>query len=260
MEYGYVRVSTKEQNERRQFNALQEFGIENNRIYVDKQSGKNFERTQYQWILRKLKYGDTLVIKSIDRLGRNYEEILEQWRIITREKQADIVVIDMPLLDTRRNRDLTGTLIADIVLQLLSYVAQTEREFIHQRQAEGIVKIALYAGKQNVFHLNSDRPIYFERFLEVIRKLGIPMDVVEGSKFHQALEKTVQSAGKEYIFQALQNDMDEQRRLVYDSNIRIMNNFTVWFLKKVGFRWNETDFEYIRGYVEYFRKLGYLEV
>lgn len=138
MEYGYVRVSTKEQNERRQFNALQEFGIENNRIYVDKQSGKNFERTQYQWILRKLKYGDTLVIKSIDRLGRNYEEILEQWRIITREKQADIVVIDMPLLDTRRNRDLTGTLIADIVLQLLSYVAQTEREFIHQRQAEGI--------------------------------------------------------------------------------------------------------------------------
>ena len=126
--------------------------------------------------------------------------------------------------------------------------------------AEGIVKIALYAGRQNVFHLNSDRPIYFERFLEVIRKLGIPMDVVEGSKFHQALEKTVQSAGKEYIFQALQNDMDEQGRLVYDSNIRIMNEFTVWFLKQVGFRWNETDFEYIRGYVEYFRKLGYLEV
>ncbi len=126
--------------------------------------------------------------------------------------------------------------------------------------AEGIVKIAQYADGQNVFHLNSDRPIYYERFLEVIRKLGIPMDVVEGSKFHQALEKTVQSAGKEYIFQALQNDMDEKGRLVYDSNIRIMNEFTVWFLKKVGFRWNETDFEYIRGYVEYFRKLGYLEV
>lgn len=138
MDYGYIRVSTKEQNERRQFIALQEFGIENNRIFVDKQSGKNFERTWYQRILRKLKRGDALVIKSIDRLGRNYEEILEQWRIITKEKQADIVVIDMPLLDTRRNRDLTGTLIADIVLQLLSYVAQTEREFIHQRQAEGI--------------------------------------------------------------------------------------------------------------------------
>lgn len=113
---------------------------------VDKQSGKNFERTQYQKILCKLQYGDTFVIKSIDRLGRNYEEILEQWRIITKEKQADIVVIDMPLLDTRRNRDLTGTLIADIVLQLLSYVAQTEREFIHQRQAEGIAE----AKKQGV--------------------------------------------------------------------------------------------------------------
>lgn len=138
MEYGYIRVSTKEQNERRQLIALQEFGIKNNRIYADKQSGKNFERTQYQRIMCKLKCGDTLVIKSIDRLGRNYEEILEQWRIITKEKQADIVVIDMPLLDTRRSRDLTGTLIADIVLQLLSYVAQTEREFIHQRQAEGI--------------------------------------------------------------------------------------------------------------------------
>lgn len=138
MEYGYARVSTKEQNERRQFVALQEFGVGNNRIYVDKQSGKNFERVQYQRLLRKLKCGDTLIIKSIDRLGRNYEEILEQWRIITKERQADIVVLDMPLLDTRRNKDLTGTLIADIVLQLLSYVAQTEREFIRQRQAEGI--------------------------------------------------------------------------------------------------------------------------
>ena len=107
-------------------------------IYVDKQSGEDFERTQYRRLLRKLKNGDTLVVKSIDRLGRNYEEILEQWRIITKEKRAAIVVLDMPLLDTRQNRDLTGTLIADIVLQLLSYVAQTEREFIHQRQAEGI--------------------------------------------------------------------------------------------------------------------------
>ena len=138
MEYGYARVSTKEQNELRQLIALREFGLTDRAIFVDKQSGKDFDRRSYQRLLRKLKDGDTLVIKSIDRLGRNYEEILEQWRIITKEKSAAIVVLDMPLLDTRRNRDLTGTLIADIVLQLLSYVAQTEREFIHQRQAEGI--------------------------------------------------------------------------------------------------------------------------
>jgi len=138
MEYGYVRVSTKEQNEQRQMIALQEFGIDAKRIYMDKQSGKDFERSNYKKLLRKVKNGDTLVVKSIDRLGRNYDEILEQWRIITKEKQVAIVVLDMPLLDTRQNRDLTGTLIADIVLQLLSYVAQTEREFIRQRQAEGI--------------------------------------------------------------------------------------------------------------------------
>ena len=138
MEYGYVRVSTREQNEERQVIAMHEFGIEDKLIYTDKQSGKNFERPQYKKLLKKLKPDDTLVIKSIDRLGRNYEEILEQWRIITKEKRAAIVVLDMPLLDTRQSRDLTGTLIADIVLQLLSYVAQTEREFIRQRQAEGI--------------------------------------------------------------------------------------------------------------------------
>ncbi len=136
MEYGYVRVSTREQNEDRQMIALREFGVR--QIYLDKQSGKDFERPNYKRLMRKLKAGDTIVIKSIDRLGRNYEEILEQWRIITKEKGAAVVVLDMPLLDTRQSRDLTGTLIADIVLQLLSYVAQTEREFIRQRQAEGI--------------------------------------------------------------------------------------------------------------------------
>ena len=139
MEYGYIRISTKEQNEHRQLIALRAFGIESRRIYMDKQSGKDFERPQYKRMIRRLKAGDTLAVKSIDRLGRNYDEILEQWRIITKEKRAAIVVLDMPLLDTRQNRDLTGTLIADIVLQLLSYVAQTEREFIRQRQAEGIV-------------------------------------------------------------------------------------------------------------------------
>lgn len=138
MKYGYARVSTREQNEARQMIALTGFGIAESAIFVDKQSGKDFERTQYRRLMRKLKDGDTLVVKSIDRLGRNYEEILEQWRVITKEKRAAIVVLDMPLLDTRQNRDLTGTLIADIVLQLLSYVAQTEREFTRQRQAEGI--------------------------------------------------------------------------------------------------------------------------
>jgi len=136
--YGYVRVSTKEQNLDRQILALIEFGVPDKQIYREKLSGKDFERPVYKRLLKKLKPGDTLVIKSIDRLGRNYDEILEQWRIITKEKRANIVVLDMPLLDTRQGRDLTGTLIADLVLQLLSYVAQTEREFIRQRQAEGI--------------------------------------------------------------------------------------------------------------------------
>ena len=136
--YGYVRVSTKEQNEARQMVAMHEFGVDEGNIFIEKQSGKDFNRPIYKRLLRKLRIGDTLVIKSIDRLGRNYDEIIEQWRIITKEKQAAIVVLDMPLLDTRQGRDLTGTLIADIVLQLLSYVAQTEREFTKQRQAEGI--------------------------------------------------------------------------------------------------------------------------
>ena len=136
--YGYVRVSTKDQNEERQVIAMKEFGIEGKYIFIEKQSGKDFNRPQYKRLIRRLKKDDTLVVKSIDRLGRNYDEIIEQWRFITKEKQAAIVVLDMPLLDTRKGRDLTGTLIADIVLQLLSYVAQTEREFIRRRQAEGI--------------------------------------------------------------------------------------------------------------------------
>lgn len=136
--YGYARVSTREQNEDRQLAALESWGVEKKRIYVDKQSGKDFDRPQYQRLARRLGPGDVLVVKSIDRLGRNYDEILAQWRVITKEKGADVVVLDMPLLDTRQGRDLTGTLIADIVLQLLSYVAQTEREMIRQRQREGI--------------------------------------------------------------------------------------------------------------------------
>lgn len=138
MTYGYVRVSTRDQNEARQMIAMQEFGIDEKHVFLDKQSGKDFNRPKYQKLIRKIKKDDILVIKSIDRLGRNYDDIIEQWRIITKEKEAAIVVLDMPLLDTRQGRDLTGTLIADIVLQLLSYVAQTEREFIKRRQAEGI--------------------------------------------------------------------------------------------------------------------------
>ena len=136
--YGYIRVSSRDQNAERQRIAMHEAGVNDRHILMDKQSGKDFDRPGYRRLLRKLKPDDTLIIKSIDRLGRNYEEILEQWRIITKEKRAAIVVLDMPLLDTRQGRDLTGTLIADIVLQLLSYDAQTEREFIRQRQAEGI--------------------------------------------------------------------------------------------------------------------------
>lgn len=138
MDYGYARVSTRDQNEERQIIALMAFGLPKKNIYIDKRSGKDFDRPMYQELIKKLTTGDTIIIKSIDRLGRDYHEILEQWRIITKDKGAGIIVLDMPLLDTHKTNDLTGTLIADIVLQLLSYVAQTEREFIHTRQAEGI--------------------------------------------------------------------------------------------------------------------------
>ena len=170
--YGYARVSTKEQNEARQLTALREMGIPSENVYLDKQSGADFERVQYRRMLRRLGPGDTLIVKSIDRLGRNYTEILEQWRIITKSKRAAIVILDMPLLDTRQNRDLTGQLIADIVLQLLSSVAQTEREFIRQRQAEGIV-----AAKERGVHFGREAAPVSEGFPEILaewraKKLG----------------------------------------------------------------------------------------
>ena len=136
--YGYVRVSTQEQNEARQLAAMREFGVAEQNIIVEKLSGRDFNRPRYQRLVRGIRAEDVLVVKSIDRLGRNYEEILNQWGFITKKRKAAIVVLDMPLLDTRQGRDLTGTLISDIVLQLLSYVAQTERENIRIRQAEGI--------------------------------------------------------------------------------------------------------------------------
>ena len=136
--YAYIRVSSKDQNEDRQLIAMQGLDIPKNHIFMDKQSGKDFERPQYRKMLRKMKKDDLLYIKSIDRLGRNYAEILEQWRILTKEKGIDIVVLDMPLLDTRRGKDLVGTFLSDVVLQVLSFVAENERTNIRQRQAEGI--------------------------------------------------------------------------------------------------------------------------
>lgn len=162
--YAYIRVSSRDQNEERQVIAMREFGIPDANMVIDKQSGKDFDRPGYHKLMRKIRTGDTLVIKSIDRLGRNYDEILEQWRYITKEKEAHVVVLDMPLLDTRQGRDLTGVLIADIVLQLLSYVAQTEREFIRQRQKEGIA-----AAKARGVHFGrkpQERP---ENYADVMR-------------------------------------------------------------------------------------------
>ena len=138
MVYAYVRVSTKEQNEDRQVIAMREYGVKPENVFVDKQSGKDFERVGYKKLMQRLKKGDVLIIKSIDRLGRNYSEILQQWQEITKKKKADIKVLDMELLDTTKQKDLMGTLISDIVLQLLSYVAENERINIRQRQAEGI--------------------------------------------------------------------------------------------------------------------------
>lgn len=136
--FGYVRVSTKEQNEDRQLISLREMGVEEKNIYIDKLSGKDFDRPQYKKLLKKLDKNSVLYIKSIDRLGRNYRELSEQWRIITKEKGADVVVIDMPILDTRREKGLLGTFISDLILALLSYVAESEYQTIHRRQAEGI--------------------------------------------------------------------------------------------------------------------------
>ncbi len=162
--YGYVRVSTKEQNESRQMIALRDFPVLDKNIYMDKQSGKDFNRPAYQRLLKKVKERDTLVIQSIDRLGRNYEEILEYWRILTKEKKVDIVVLDMPLLDTRnKGKDLTGTFIADLVLQILSYVAQNERENIRKRQAEGIA-----AAKERGVHFGNPGKPLPETFIEVV--------------------------------------------------------------------------------------------
>jgi len=181
-DYGYVRVSSRDQREDRQLAALEEFGVAPSNIVVDKVSGKDFQRPGYKRLLRQMREGDTLVIKSIDRLGRNYEEILEQWRYLTKKKKVAIVVLDMPLLDTRQGRDLTGTLIADIVLQLLSYVAQTEREFIRQRQAEGIEAAKARGVKfgRSAMEKPENYPVFIQMWMEqkisarqAARELGV---------------------------------------------------------------------------------------
>lgn len=163
-QYGYMRVSSLDQNVERQKIELLKWGIKESNIYTDKVSGKNFDRPSYQKMKKKLKEGDLLVIKSIDRLGRNYNEIQEEWRIIVKEIKADIVIIDMPILDTRTNKDLIGTLISDIVLQILSYVAHAERDYIKQRQAEGIA-IAKAKGK-HLGRPRSEYPINFDYYYE----------------------------------------------------------------------------------------------
>lgn len=164
MNYGYIRVSSKDQCEDRQWLALKQFDIPRKNIYVDKVSGKNFDRPQYNRLVKKLKKGDVLIVLSIDRLGRNYDEIQNQWRVITKVKQVDIVVLDMPLLDTRKkgDQDLTGTFIADMVLQILAYVAQIERENIKQRQKEGI-----YAAKSRGVIFGRPRKDVPQNFKEI---------------------------------------------------------------------------------------------
>ena len=174
--YGYVRVSSQEQNEDRQLIAMAESGVARGNIFIDKQSGKDFERPNYKRLMKKLRPSDTLIIKSIDRLGRNYEEIQNQWRIITKEKKVDIVVIDMPLLDTRRDKNLFGTFISDLVLQLLSFISENERTTIRQRQAEGIAA----AKKRGVRfgRPTKEAPPDFDELIAKWQKKEMPLDEI----------------------------------------------------------------------------------
>lgn len=163
--YGYIRVSTREQHEDRQLIALAHYKIPKENLYMDKLSGKDFERPAYKKMVRKLKPGDLVIVKSIDRLGRNYEEIIREWKFITKTRGADIMIIDMPLLDTRRDKDLLGTFISDLVLQVLSFVSQTERDNIRQRQAEGIA-----AAKARGVKFGRPRLLVTADFAEYYRK------------------------------------------------------------------------------------------
>lgn len=172
--YGYVRVSSMDQNEDRQMIALHQEGVEDKHIYMDKQSGKDFDRPQYKKMVKKMRHGDLLYVLSIDRLGRNYDEIQHQWRILTKEIGIDVCVIDMPLLDTRRSKDLLGTFVADLVLQVLSFAAHNERDNIRKRQAEGIA-----AAKARGVHMGRpviDAPPDFEQIVKSWEKKEISME------------------------------------------------------------------------------------
>jgi len=183
--FGYIRVSGKDQNEDRQVIALHKVGVDEKNIYTDKQSGKDFDRPQYKKLVRKLKAGDLLYIPSIDRLGRNYAEIQNQWRILTKELGVDICVLDMPLLDTRNGKDLMGTFIADLVLQILSFVAQSERENIKKRQKEGIA-----AAKARGIHMGrppKDMPENFGKLVELWKEKKLPLEqILRESKISSA--------------------------------------------------------------------------
>ena len=174
--YGYARVSSTDQNEDRQMIALHQAGVEDKHIYIDKQSGKDFNRPQYQKLLRKLKASDLLYIKSIDRLGRNYEEIQKQWRLLTKDIGIDICVLDMPMLDTRNGKDLMGTFIADLVLQILSFVAQSERENIKKRQTEGIA--AAKAKGVKFGRPEKEVPNDFEKIVRAWEQKKLPFEEV----------------------------------------------------------------------------------
>lgn len=183
--YGYIRVSSRDQNEDRQLLAIQQLSIAQENIFIDKQSGKDFQRPQYKKLVRKLKKDDVLYIKSIDRLGRNYAEILEQWRILTKNKGIDIVVLDMPLLDTRRGKDLMGTFLSDIVLQVLSFVAENERENIRQRQAEGIA--AAKARGVRFGRPEKELPDNFEALVQAWEREQLPLsDVLDLCQISQS--------------------------------------------------------------------------
>ena len=199
--YGYVRVSSQEQNEDRQLIAMAEAGVAHGNIFMDKQSGKDFERPNYKRLMKKLHPGDTLIIKSIDRLGRNYEEIQNQWRIITKEKKVDIVVIDMPLLDTRRDKNLLGTFISDLVLQLLSFISENERTTIRQRQAEGIAA----ARKRGVRfgRPTKEAPPDFDELIAKWQKKEMPLDEIlrqygmsESTFYRRLRERNAMKRGK----------------------------------------------------------------
>lgn len=192
--YGYVRVSSQDQNEARQYIELLDYGIDKKHIYMDKLSGKDFNRPAYHRLVhRRLKAGDMLIVKSIDRLGRNYNEILNEWEYITKQKKADIKILDMPLLDTDQSKDLIGTLIGDIVLQLLSFVAENERINIHQRQAEGIRAAKLRGvrfGRPKI-HLpdDFDEIIYLWRKGELLSKEAITLSGLKYSTFYKKVKE-----------------------------------------------------------------------